>query len=68
MNVAGQKHKGSFLIMVLLAFALLVPGSAAAATKELKIGALVALKSPEGVEMQRWFSLLEKMYNERGGW
>ena len=42
--------------------------SAQAAAKELKIGALVNLKSPEGVEMQRWLNLFAKIYNEKGGW
>lgn len=45
-----------------------LPGSGEAAQKELKIGALVNLKSPEGVEIQRWLNLFAKMYNEQGGW
>ena len=36
--------------------------------KELKIGALVNLKSQQGIEMQRWLNLFAKMYNEKGGW
>jgi ABC-type branched-subunit amino acid transport system substrate-binding protein len=39
-----------------------------AAAKELKIGALVNLKSVEGVELQRWLNLFAKMYNDKGGW
>ncbi len=57
------------LAMALVAaFSLLMPGSSDAATKELKIGALINLKSPEGVEIQRWLNLFDKMYEEQGGW
>ncbi len=47
---------------------LILPNSGGAAPKELKIGALVNLKSQQGIEMQRWLNLFAKMYNEKGGW
>jgi ABC-type branched-subunit amino acid transport system substrate-binding protein len=34
----------------------------------LKIGSLVHLQSPEGVEIQKWMKLFAKNYNDRGGW
>jgi ABC-type branched-subunit amino acid transport system substrate-binding protein len=43
-------------------------GSSPVLAKDLKIGALVNLKSQEGIEMQRWLNLFAKIYNERGGW
>lgn len=46
---------------------LILPNSGGAAPKELKIGALVNLKSQQGIEMQRWLNLFAKMYNEKGG-
>jgi len=58
------------LILVVLA-ALFFAGTyrvSAAPPKELKVGALVNLKSQQGIEMQRWFNLFAKMYNDKGGW
>jgi branched-chain amino acid transport system substrate-binding protein len=52
-----------------LAVSLLLPaGRSDAATKELKIGTLVNIRSPEGVEIERWLNLFAKIYNEQGGW
>jgi hypothetical protein len=58
-------------ILILFAVLVLLPLASQkgqAAAKELKVGALVNLKSPEGIEMQRWLNLFAKMYNEKGGW
>ncbi len=55
-------------LVVLATFSFVTVRPAQAATKELKIGALVNLNSAEGVEMQRWLNLFAKMYNEKGGW
>ena len=55
-------------LVVVVMFSLMTVQPTQAATKELKIGALVNLKSPQGIEMQRWFNLFAKMYNEKGGW
>jgi len=60
-----------FLISLCLTVAasLLLPaGRSDAATKELKIGTLVNVRSPEGVEIERWLNLFAKIYNEQGGW
>jgi ABC-type branched-subunit amino acid transport system substrate-binding protein len=61
-----------FCVMVLVAFLMLsllpLAQRSQAATKELKIGSLLNLRSPEGVEVQKWLQLFVKMYNEQGGW
>ena len=53
-------------IMAALPLAALQP--AQAAQKELNVAILANLKSPQGIEMQRWIELFAKMYNEKGGW
>jgi ABC-type branched-subunit amino acid transport system substrate-binding protein len=66
---SGLKLMMPILVLCLVVSVFLViPNSGGAATKELKIGALVNIKSPEGVEIQRWFNLFAKMFNEKGGW
>jgi branched-chain amino acid transport system substrate-binding protein len=37
------------------------------ATKELKIGSIVALKIPVGLEIKKWHDLFAKMINDQGG-
>jgi hypothetical protein len=57
-----------FLCLTIVALLALPTGRSEAATKELKIGTLVNVRSPEGVEIERWLNLFAKMYNEQGGW
>src|SRR5208283_6124717 len=68
-TIKGMTLAAVLVLVVLAAF--FFAGAyrvSAAAPKELKIGALVNLKSQQGIEMQRWFNLFAKMYNEKGGW
>jgi ABC-type branched-subunit amino acid transport system substrate-binding protein len=51
-----------------LCLSLVAVGASPALAKDLKIGALVNLKSQDGIEIQRWLNLFAKMYNEKGGW
>ncbi len=68
--MSGMARK-TFLLSLCLVFTAslaLQPGHSRAASKELKIGTLVNVRSPEGVEVQRWLQLFAKMYNDQGGW
>ncbi len=56
------------LCLALVASLVLPAGRSEAVAKELKIGTLVNVRSPEGVEIERWLNLFAKMYNEQGGW
>jgi ABC-type branched-subunit amino acid transport system substrate-binding protein len=66
------KKSGLFTKVLIVATAcsllFLMIGLSGAFAKDLKIGALINLKSAEGVEIQRWLNLFAKMYNEKGGW
>jgi branched-chain amino acid transport system substrate-binding protein len=68
MNGIARKALALSVSLALVASLSLLPSRSEAATKELKIGSLVNLKSPEGVEVQRWLNLFAKIYNEQGGW
>ncbi len=59
---------GCVVALVALCLSLFFVGSSPVMAKELKIGALVNLKSQQGIEIQRWLNLFAKMYNEKGGW
>jgi len=37
-------------------------------TETLKIGAMVSLSTPQGLEMQKWLTMFAKIKNEAGGW
>ncbi|MCX8033309.1 MAG: ABC transporter substrate-binding protein [Thermoleophilia bacterium] len=37
-------------------------------TEVLKIGSMVSLSTPQGLEMQKWLNLFAKIKNEAGGW
>src|SRR5690606_22515396 len=37
-------------------------------TEVLKIGAMVSLSPPQGLEMQKWLTMFAKIKNEAGGW
>ena len=37
-------------------------------TDVLKIGAMVSLSTPQGLEMQKWLNMFAKIKNEAGGW
>jgi len=56
----------ALFIMAALPLATLQP--AQAAQKEVKVGVVAHMRSPVGIEMQRWVELFAKMYNEKGGW
>ena len=42
--------------------------AAAEPTETLKIGAMVSLSTPQGLEMQKWLTMFAKIKNEAGGW
>ena len=69
-----MKGKKAWLVAMLAALSitaalpLAAPQQAQAAQKELKVAILANLKSPQGVEMQKWIELFAKVYNEKGGW
>ena len=45
-----------------------VTTAGAGPTETLKIGAMVSLSTPQGLEMQKWLTMFAKIKNEAGGW
>ncbi|MBW2136378.1 MAG: ABC transporter substrate-binding protein [Deltaproteobacteria bacterium] len=64
-----KKLRVVVLLIVVLAFAVapLAGGPASAATKVLKLGNTVPLKTKEGIQIKKWLELLAERLNNSGG-